>query len=99
MRQRLQEHCRPSATHNSAPFAFTLTRKVTDRQRASYKPSGSRRDLEREPQFKAAFERAKARVRRMDIRFVEEGDPTRQALLELYVAMALATPHNDFDTH
>jgi hypothetical protein len=29
MRQRLQEHCRPSSTHNSAPFAFKLARKET----------------------------------------------------------------------
>jgi hypothetical protein len=35
----------------------------------------------------------------MDIRFVEEADPLRQTLLEVYVAVALQTPHNGFDTH
>ena len=35
----------------------------------------------------------------MDIRFVGEGDPLQQALLELCVAIALGTPHNDFYTH
>ena len=33
------------------------------------------------------------------IRFVEENDPVRQALLEIYAAVALKTPYNDFDTH
>jgi len=29
----------------------------------------------------------------------EEVDQTRQALLEIYCAVALATPYNDFATH
>jgi hypothetical protein len=35
----------------------------------------------------------------MDVRFVEEPDPICQALLEIYSAVALQTPYNDFDTH
>ena len=35
----------------------------------------------------------------MDIRFVEETDAVRQALLEIYVALALGTTFNDFDNH
>ena len=35
----------------------------------------------------------------MEIRFVEETDPVRQALLEIYVATVLETPYNDFDTY
>jgi hypothetical protein len=35
----------------------------------------------------------------MDLRFVEEWDPTRQALLEIYVSVFLRTKYNDFDTH
>jgi hypothetical protein len=50
-----------------------------------------------EPEFSTAFTEAKARIRKMDVRFVEESDPTRQALLEIYVAVVLATPYNDFD--
>ena len=99
MRQRLQEHSRPSSTSNSAPFAFTLARNSTGRRHASYRPDGARRQLEQDPGFRAAFTKAKQRVRRMDIRFVQEADPTRQALLELYVAIALETSYNDFDTH
>ncbi len=76
-----------------------LARRATGQSRASYAAKGSRQSLERDLKFRAAFRRAKARVRRMDIRFVQERDPTRQALLELYVAIALGTPYNDFDTH
>jgi hypothetical protein len=35
----------------------------------------------------------------MEVRFVEEADPLRQALLEVYAAVALQTPHNDFGDH
>jgi hypothetical protein len=35
----------------------------------------------------------------MDIRFVEEADPNRQALLEIYVTLCLEARYNDFDTH
>jgi hypothetical protein len=34
-----------------------------------------------------------------DIRYVEEAEPNRQALLEIYVAVALDTPFNDFKNH
>ena len=35
----------------------------------------------------------------MQVRYVEEIDPLRQALLEIYVAVVLKTPYNDFNTH
>jgi hypothetical protein len=34
----------------------------------------------------------------MQISFVEEQDAVRQALLEIYCAIALETPYNDFST-
>ncbi|MDD1638507.1 MAG: hypothetical protein LUQ56_10310 [Methylococcaceae bacterium] len=46
-----------------------------------------------------AFTDAKARLRAMNIRVVEECNPLRQALLEMYVAVALAATYNDFDNH
>jgi len=48
--------------------------------------------------FKLASE-ATGRIRRMNIRWVHEPDPTKQALLEIYVSVVLETPYNDFDTH
>jgi hypothetical protein len=49
--------------------------------------------------FGAAFDEAKARLRSLDIRFIEESHQIGQALLEIYAAMCLGTPYNDFDTH
>jgi hypothetical protein len=83
IRQRLGEHSRPSSTHNSAPFAFRLAREATGRVAASYAPEGSRIELEGDPHFNEAFSAAKKRVRSMDVRYVEEFDPLRQALLRL----------------
>jgi hypothetical protein len=52
-----------------------------------------------DPEFSPAFIRAKARLLDMDLRFIEEPDPVRQALLEIYVAVVLKTPYNDFENH
>ena len=51
------------------------------------------------PDFAAAIQEAKARIRAMEYRYVEETDQIRQALLEIYCAVALDTPYNDFGTH
>ena len=99
LRSRLLEHGRPSSDHYMATFAFRLAREKVGKTIATYKKSGSRSDLERSPAFAKAFDEAKERVARMDIRFVEEDDPTQQALLEIYAAIALGTPPNAFDTH
>jgi len=99
LRRRMQRHGRPGATHRQAALAFRMAREETGNVKASYKTKGSRADLMADPKFKAAFSGAKERIRLMDLRFVAEADPTRQALLEIYVAVALDTPYNDFDTH
>jgi hypothetical protein len=52
-----------------------------------------------DPAFEQAFRDAKARIREMEYRFVEEADQNRQALLEIYCAIVLATFYNDFGTH
>ncbi len=51
------------------------------------------------PDFKEAFDCARARIKKMDFRYVEEPDPTKQALLEIYCAVALKTRYNNFKTH
>lgn len=99
LRQRLRQHSTPSAPHNQAVFAFKLARQITGRTRASYIRAGSRVELESNPEFADAFSKAKDRVRKMYLRFVEESDPLRQALLEIYVHIVLNTQYNDFDTH
>lgn len=99
LRQRLRQHSFAGAQHNQAVFAFKLAREVTGRTVAAYSIKGSRAALSVEPLFAEAFTQAKARVRKMDLRFVEETDPLRQALLEIYVSIVLGTKYNDFDTH
>jgi hypothetical protein len=99
IRKRLQNHCRPSFGHNSATFAFRLAREVTGRLAASYVQAGSRQHLQVDAEFGPVFVAQKERVRGMQVRFVEESDPLRQALLEMYVAVSPGTPHNDFDNH
>ena len=100
IRKRLSRHCRPGATHRMAAFAFRLAREATGNLKATYKSrAGSRAALIADESFLAAFNNAKARISRMSVRFVEETDPIRQALLEIYVSVVLQTPYNDFDNH
>lgn len=97
LRKRFHRHF----THpRGAAFAFLLARKETGRKR-SYKKGGggTRAELMKDPSFRAAFDAAKTKMKMMDYRCVEEADPTRQALLEIYCATVLATEHNDFDNH
>jgi hypothetical protein len=99
IRVRMRQHCVPSARQNEAVFAFKLAREMTGRLQPSYTVKGSRKMLEVDPEFRTAFLQAKQRVRNMELRFVEETDPLRQTLLEIYVGVVLKTPYNDFDTH
>jgi hypothetical protein len=99
LRPRIRRHGVAASKHNVASFAFLMARKETGRIDASYRPEGSRAHLVRDPAFSKAFTDAKARIRRMSVRFVEEPDQLRQALLEIYVHVALGTPFNDFATH
>ena len=83
-----------------AAFAFRLAREASGNLQPSYKKgSKSRAGLMLDPAFSSAFDDAKARIRRMEIRCVEESDPIRQCLLEVYVAVTLRTPYNDFRNH
>ena len=99
LRRRLQQHCRDSSTHNSAPFAFRLARVHCNVLKATYKTEGSRAHLSKDEIFLRAFSAGKIRLRSMQIRVVEEAVPMRQALLEMYVAVSLGTAYNDFDNH
>jgi len=80
------------------PFAWLLAREATGKK-TTYKRDGSRKALLADPVFKAEYERAKNRIRGMSVRYVHEPDPTSQALLEIYVAVATGARYNDFDTH
>jgi len=86
------------STGNDCPFAWRLARDKTG-YKPTYKQKGSRKDLLSRPDFHRAYQEAKQRIRKMEVRFVEEANPLRQALLEIYVAVVANAEHNDFDTH
>jgi hypothetical protein len=94
IRRRIRLHC--YGQHNQATFAFRMARKETGNLKAAYTQKGSRSQLVLDPVFGPMFTDCKARIRKLDLRFVEEPDPTRQALLEIYTATVLETPFNDF---
>lgn len=91
-------HCGLSAKQNQASFAWKLMAEVVG-HKATYRRGEGRADMIQRPDYADAFSAAKARIRNMDYRFVEENDQMRQALLEAYVCIALETPYNDFNTH
>jgi len=67
LRKRHGRHCRPGATHRQAAFAFLLAREKTGRINPSYKAGAESRDgLMESPEFRTAFEAAKARIRSME---------------------------------
>jgi len=96
MRNRLRYHT--ASNHNQATFAFLLAREETGKK-ATYKKLGSRRDLLNDPVFRSAFDKARDRIRAMEIQFIEEKDPKRQALLEICAALRAGAKYNDFDNH
>jgi len=94
------QHCRAGSQQDQAVFAFRLAREATGMITPAYSTgAGSRKYLASDSAFADAFTAAKAGVRAMDYRCVEETDQTRQALLEIYCAITLGCPYNDFNTH
>ena len=83
---------------SAASFPWLIAREATGR-RATYKRTGSRRELLADLQFRTQIENARARIRSMQVRYVHEPEPLKQALLEIYVAVVTGARYNDFDTH
>jgi predicted GIY-YIG superfamily endonuclease len=99
LRKRIQQHCRRGTPPAAAALASRRARRALDIGKASYKAENSRKVLALRPEFQQAFQAAKDSIGEMDIRWVEENDPVRQALLEIYVSVALETEENDFGNH
>lgn len=94
---RLKDHV---SSARDCPFAWRLAREETGFTIPNYAKTGNtRKKLLKDPIFNAAYKRAKERIREMEVRFVGESDPLRQALLEIYVAVVSGAKYNDFDTH
>lgn len=99
LRRRLRIHCSKSSSHLAASLAVKIARQETGNERGTSSATQSLNVLMGDAAFKKAFADAKERIGKMHVRFVEEPDPTRQALLEIYVFAALNTRYNDFDNH
>ena len=85
---------------SAASFPSLIAREVTGRRRAAYtRGAGTRAELLADPEFGAALDNARTRISAMLVRYVQEVDPLRQALLEIYVAVVTNARYNDFDTH
>ncbi|MGJ0424533.1 hypothetical protein [Methylocystis sp.] len=95
--QRRRQHTLRCSQTNQAALAALMARAETKRK-VDYR-KGARERLLQDQEFMDAFRRAKERVRAMEFRAVAEPDQTRQALLEIYCAITLKTPHNDFGVH
>lgn len=95
----IQTHVRPSAATNQAAFAYRLARQVAGIVKVAYKKLTPEEDWSLREPFLSAFPASKQRIRQMELRAVSEPDPLAQMILEVYVAVALDAPHNDFDNH
>jgi len=96
MKRRLTEHGRKSSKHNDASFAFKIAKTKAALLGIN---TGTRKELEKNPQFSILFSEAKRQVSEMEIKFIEIEEPLDQALFEIYAATVLKTRYNDFKNH
>ena len=92
--QRRRQHTQSGSRPNQAAFASLLARAETKRP-IDYR-KGARERLLADDVFMGSFSDAKKRIAKMEFRAVAESDPFKQALLEIYCAITLKTPYNDF---
>ncbi len=93
LKRRLSYHYGRGSDSNAASFAFLLAREasgmLTDKRTACMS----------EERFRLEFDKAKALIRQMELRYFEETDPVGQALLEIFTAVATGAKHNSFKNH
>lgn len=99
LKRRYKLHTLPGSQQNQASFAYRIACESMNQQPALYQADGGRRAHSLLPEFIEKFALAKATVRDMEFRFVEQTDQTYQAVLEIYAAVVLNTPYNDFSNH
>ena len=98
LKERIQEHGRPSSDHYSATLAFNMAKERVNFNR-NKRRLATRNELEKAPGFKKAFFLAKKQVAEMQVKVIEIEDQITQALFEIYAALTLNTKYNDFGTH
>ena len=97
LRARLAGH--RSSVVEQATLAVKLARIAAAKPATYRRSTGARHLYDKDPTFRAAFNKARARIRAMRVRYVvvgeEEDDGMRQALLEIYAAVVLRTLERD----
>jgi hypothetical protein len=89
----------PGAWHRSASFAIRLACDWLGVNELTYQAGGpSQKNPVLDSNSGKAFTAAKARIRAMDYRFIEETDARRALLLEVYCSVVLAVPYTYFET-
>jgi GIY-YIG catalytic domain-containing protein len=100
LRRRLRQHGGMSSRENQASLAFNIARREAADHHPSFNIHLTRRALEADPAFAQLFGEARARVARMQVRYVEIDDPELRTVFEVYAAVAFGTAeHNSFETH
>jgi len=97
IKKRILEHSRPSSGHNTATFAFLLAKEKAENTKIDL--NKSRDDLQEDADFKPLYTKAKERVSKMQVRVMEIPDSITQTLFEVYAALELKTPYNEWGTH
>ena len=97
LRRRLRQHSHKDSTQFSASFAFLMARRELF---GPHPKKQTRHQLAISKPFDAVFAYCRKRVGAMQVRWVEEEDPTVQSLLEIYAAVTLGTTahYNSFRT-
>jgi hypothetical protein len=96
LKQRFRNHT--SGRPEQSSFAFRLARKDSGNIKATYKHIGSRKNLMGDVRFKKSFDQNVTRVRGMTARYVLINCPLMQHMFEVYAAISLRTPFNEFAT-
>ena len=97
LRRRITQHGAAYAQQNQATFAFILARQEAEAD-PTIDLSRSREKLAADPRFATIFRRARERVARMAVRYVEVDDPELRTVFEVYATVVLGTD-NSFETH
>jgi hypothetical protein len=99
LKERIQEHGRPSSDHYSATLAFRMADVAMGQDKKIPQSVATRGEKEKAPGFDRAFFEARKRVAEMKIRVIGIEDQIEQSLFEIYAHLALKTKYNDFGTH
>ena len=93
LRKRVLEHREPSGKRDTASFAFNLAKEEFKKEHPGRNVDDMLKEkLERDSDFAPLFCKAKARVRKMSVRFVKIEGPIEQTIFEIYAHMELGAP-------